>query len=170
MWLFLEGRRQLVLMALLAISVSLVLVAGILQATNLNVGSSGPYQPTTDVMQDFTDMTNRLRLSNGLLPLEPSPNLELSAKAKLASMANDGYWGHYGPGNESFSKYIWQYEPNATLAGENLARCFSGHKEAFDGLINSPTHYKVLTGDFSKVGVASRNQDGCESIVMHFSK
>lgn len=169
MRLFYRGRQSFV-MAFLSIIISIAYLAGVVHASTLSVGGDDVYIPESTVMEEFTDMTNQLRQDKGLSILEPSENLEESAKAKLADMDTKEYWGHYGPNNGSFSRFIWEQDPKALAVGENLARCFSGYKEAFVGLVNSPTHYAVLTGSFTKVGIASEITDyGCESIVMHFS-
>lgn len=129
------------------------------------------HQPKTAVMQQFLTKTNQLRATAGKQPLQPNSSLEASARAKLADMQTNHYWGHRSPSNISFSAYIWQEDENAQLVGENLARCYDTYDEAFKALVNSPTHYSVLVGDFTDIGVASQWTDyGCESIVMHVAK
>jgi uncharacterized protein YkwD len=129
------------------------------------------YKSGSSVMESMVDSTNDLRLGLGLPGLEPRQSLEQSAYLKAEAMKNDYYWGHYAPDGTRFSKYIWQKEPSAVLVGENLARCFDNYDMAFKALVNSPTHYAVLTGDFDYIGVSSITlDDGCESIVMHFVK
>ena len=128
------------------------------------------YVPNTEVMKQLVAATNELRQKNGLAPLQPDESLEKSATAKLVDMRADKYWGHYAPDGTSFSAFIWQENDTATSVGENLARCFPTYEAAFTGLVNSPKHYAVLTGNFTYIGVASEiTASGCESIVMHVS-
>lgn len=173
MWLFFEGRPQRVLLALLAIIILILSFVGIVQATNGSraVATEEDYKASTKVMADFVFMTNALRRKYSLNELKPSGELEASAYLKLDDMASGKYWGHYGPNKTSFSKFIWQELPSSYKVGENLARCFDNHEDAFKALVNSPTHFAVLTTtDFNQVGIASKVQEnGCESIVMHFS-
>ena len=128
------------------------------------------YSSKSDVMQTLTQKTNELRATKNLPALMQSQKLELSANDKLRNMQEQRYWGHYAPDGSSFSQYIWQYDNDAQLVGENLARCYVNYDAAFAALVNSPTHYQVLMGDFTHIGISSQLlQDGCESIVMHFS-
>lgn len=129
------------------------------------------YDSRSAVMLAFVQRTNDLRAKNNLPALTPSQQLEQSAIAKLQDMQQSQYWGHYSPSGQSFSRFIWQYDEDAELVGENLARCFETYDAAFAALVNSPLHYKVLTGDFTNIGVASqKTASGCESIVMHVSR
>jgi uncharacterized protein YkwD len=132
--------------------------------------SQSVYAPKTVVMQQFVLKTNELRRQYDLPELVPDAALETSAEAKLRDMSTQKYWGHYSPGGTSFSSFIWSQKDDAITVGENLARCFDSYDAAFAGLVASPTHFKVLTGDFSNIGVASEiTPGGCESIVMHVS-
>lgn len=156
----------------------LLLACGVLAAillTNLFspstvARSQNVYLSDTAVMQQMVALTNALRKEKQLAPLEPSAALERSAQAKLHDMSENQYWGHYRPDGASFSRFIWAEDASAVTVGENLARCFNTYQDAFHGLVDSPTHYRVLTGDYSYIGVASTIlPNGCESIVMHVS-
>lgn len=155
-----------------AFLVAALLIFMIIEFSSVQLAIGQPaYQPKTDVMKSMVDDTNKLRFNLGLPALEPKESLEKSAYLKADVMNRDYYWGHYSPDGTRFSEYIWQTEPEASLVGENLARCFDNYDLAFRALANSPTHYAVLTGNFNFVGVSSIVQpDGCESIVMHFAK
>ena len=159
---------------MLFIIVFALLSAAIVFSLAINKGiatGQSAYSSQSEVMQDFVRFTNELRKSKNLPTLEQSEQLEQSAIAKLEDMQQQQYWGHYTPNGQSFSRFIWQYDVDAQLVGENLARCFDSHEAAFNALVQSPTHYKVLTGDFSNIGVASqKTSSGCESIVMHVSR
>jgi uncharacterized protein YkwD len=155
-----------------------ILLAGVLLAsiffaifvTEPEAIGQNAYTPKSSVMKQMIQSTNKLRLQNGLQPLVASESLENSAYLKLDDMKNNNYWGHYAPDGTSFSSFIWDEDSSARLVGENLARCFDSYDAAFDGLVQSPKHYGVLTGDFVYIGVASEyTANGCESIVMHVS-
>lgn len=135
--------------------------------------ASGQQQYVTNsaVMQAMVQKTNDLRGKQALETLLPSEQLVNSATAKLADMQQKNYWSHYAPDGTSFSSFVWQYDSDANVVGENLAYCYQNYDDAFNALVASPTHYAVLTGEFTNIGIASQTlANGCESIVMHVSK
>lgn len=155
-----------------ALGIIITLVAATIVPFASRSVASGQQQFVTNtaVMQVMLQKTNDLRKAQGLNTLLPSEELVSSANAKLADMQQKNYWSHYAPDGASFSGFIWQYDTDASLVGENLARCYQSYDEAFAALVASPTHYAVLTGKFTNVGIASSTlADGCESIVMHVS-
>ena len=159
-------RRTVVLLALALLLVIVVLFS----SARLAAGGTTVSAPNSAVMTTLLQKTNDLRRVKGLDTLRPSAELERSALAKGTDMVAGRYWAHRSPDGTSFSAYIWDELPNATIVGENLAHCYASHDDAFTALVNSPTHYAVLTGDFVSLGVASViDNNGCESIVMHFS-
>ncbi len=129
------------------------------------------YVSQSQAMQELVQRTNQLRVQKDLPTLQQSRQLEQSAVDKLQNMQQMDYWGHRSPDGASFSQFIWQYDTEAQLVGENLARCFDSYDAAFTALVASPAHYAVLTGEFTNIGVASQKMaNGCESIVMHVSR
>ena len=62
--------------------------------------------------------------------------------------------------------------PRADRVGENLARCFDSRQEAFDALVASPTHYAIMTGQFTNFGVSEveDSASGCTYTTMHFAQ
>lgn len=162
--------RHRVVLLMLAGVIAASLFLSILFVTRTAASSVLAYTPQTVVMQQMLQMTNDLRQQYGLPELIASNNLKTSAQNKLEDMRKSGYWGHYNPNGTSFSRFIWDQNTKAATVGENLARCFDDYAAAFDGLVASPTHFAVLTGDFTYIGVASEvTANGCESIVMHVS-
>jgi uncharacterized protein YkwD len=154
---------------LVGVLLTSIFIASILFSDSVASGETS-YTPKTEVMKQIVAETNELRRQNGLKPLQPDASLEKSAYAKLSDMRSATYWGHYAPDGTSFSAFIWQENDAATSVGENLARCYATYDAAFTGLVNSPKHFAVLTGDFTYIGVASEiTANGCESIVMHVS-
>lgn len=120
----------------------------------------------------YIQQINQLRSSLGKKPLEYSALLEKSASLKARDMVSNNYWSHYSPNGESFSDFIWRQSPNSQKVGENLARCFVTRDSAFKALVASPTHYEIMVGDFTNVGVSELTNvtDGCVYSVFHFAK
>lgn len=120
----------------------------------------------------FIDQINQLRATVNEKPLTYRAELETSASLKARDMLQDKYWGHYSPNGESFADFIWKQTPASQRVGENLARCFVTRGAAFEALVNSPTHYQVMTGDFTSVGVSElkNTNDNCTYTVFHFAK
>jgi uncharacterized protein YkwD len=156
----------LIAAALLASASATLFYTARLQADDRQI-----YNSSTAVMQRMVELNNDLRSTKELAPLRENRALEVSAQTKLQEMSTLKYWGHYTDDGLSFSRFIFDQEPNSELVGENLARCYSSHDAAFVALMKSPTHYLVMMGDFTDVGVASFiDKDGCEYIVMHYAK
>jgi uncharacterized protein YkwD len=120
----------------------------------------------------YIQQMNQLRSTIGKGPLEYSSLLEKSASLKARDMVSNNYWGHYSPNGESFSDFIWRQSPDSQKVGENLARCFVTRESAFKALVASPTHYDIMVGDFTNVGVSELTNvnDGCVYAVFHFAK
>ncbi len=162
--------RSLRLFLVFAIAIVCTVVVLVISNRGIATGQSS-YVTQSQVMQQFTQFTNELRARQNLPAMQQNRQLEQSAIAKLQDMQQLNYWGHRSPEGDSFSYFIWQYDADAQLVGENLARCFESYDAAFAALVKSPAHYAVLTGDFTDIGVASQKMtNGCESIVMHVSR
>lgn len=120
----------------------------------------------------YIDQINKLRAEDKKQPLVYKAALETSASLKVRDMLRQGYWSHYSPSGESFADFIWRQNPASERVGENLARCFVTWDSAFSALVNSPTHYQIMVGDFTAVGVSelANPSDGCTYTVFHFAK
>ncbi len=120
----------------------------------------------------YIDQINILRASLGEAPLSFMPELEVSASLKAKSMMAENYWAHYSPSGESFADFIWRQTPDSQRVGENLARCFATRDSAYEALVKSPTHYQIMIGDFTSMGVSElvNSNDGCTYTVLHFAK
>jgi len=114
---------------------------------------------------------NDLRYKNNLAPLTLDIRLNESASAKAIDMINNQYFSHWAPNGKSFSDFIWHDSPRAITVGENLAKCFKSREDAFAALVNSPTHYAIMVGNFTNFGVAEKydSHTNCTQTVMHFS-
>ncbi|MBP9813378.1 CAP domain-containing protein [Candidatus Saccharibacteria bacterium] len=120
----------------------------------------------------YIDQINQLRASLSEKPLYYKAELETSASFKARDMLQDKYWGHYSPSGDSFADFIWQQTPTSQRVGENLARCFATRDSAYEALVKSPTHYQIMIGDFTSMGVSElvNSNDGCTYTVLHFAK
>ena len=120
----------------------------------------------------YVNAVNSLRTSHGLAPLIIDARLTTSATQKGNDMVLQKYWAHFAPNGTSFSDYIWGASPRADRVGENLARCFDSRQEAFDALVASPTHYAIMTGQFTNFGVSEveDSASGCTYTTMHFAQ
>jgi uncharacterized protein YkwD len=120
----------------------------------------------------YIEKINNLRASLGKSYLFYKPALERSAVFKAQDMINNKYWGHFSPYGSSFSDFIWRQSPFSEKVGENLAKCYESRNDAFRALVNSPSHYEIMVGDFTHVGIAERVnlENGCNYTVLHFAK
>ncbi len=120
----------------------------------------------------YIEKINNLRASVGKPYLFYKPALERSAAYKAQDMINNNYWGHFSPYGSSFSDFIWRETPFSEKVGENLAKCYDSRNDAFRALVESPTHYEIMVGDFTHVGISERINlsDGCTYTVLHFAK
>lgn len=160
----------------IAFMLVIVIFAGI-STSALSPASSGQALASPSLIPSsadlfYIDQINKLRLSLGEKPLSYMPELEVSASLKARSMITENYWAHYSPSGESFADFIWRQTPGSQRVGENLARCFSSRSLAYEALLNSPTHYKIMTGDFSSMAASElvNTNDGCTYTVLHFAK
>lgn len=85
------------------------------------------------------ELTNELRESQNLKPLQPDPKLEESSEKKIDNILATKNFSH-----EGFSGFLGAAEYDYKLAGENLARGFYSAEEAIQAWKASPTHYANL--------------------------
>jgi uncharacterized protein YkwD len=119
----------------------------------------------------YLNSVNNLRAERGLPPMVIDARLTASAVKKSNDMVIQKYWEHYAPNGTSFSDFIWGDSPKAIHVGENLARCFVTRNDAFKALVASPTHYAIMVGSFTNLGVSEVKDtaSGCTYTTMHFS-
>lgn len=130
-----------------------------------------PIITRSDAEVYYLNAVNSLRASRGLTPLVVDARLTSSASQKGNDMVLQKYWAHFAPNGTSFSDYIWRTSPDAQRVGENLARCFDSRQDAFDALVASPSHYAIMTGQFTNFGVSEVEDaaSGCTYVTMHFA-
>lgn len=119
---------------------------------------SGPVIMNGDsevMAENIITYTNFERRNNSLGGLYENKNLSEAAKAKLTDMFAKNYWDHRGPSGETAWNFIDESGYSYKLAGENLARGFTGSEDAVKAWMASPTHRaNILNNRFKEIGVA----------------
>ncbi|MDC3417416.1 CAP domain-containing protein [Aquibacillus salsiterrae] len=108
------------------------------------------------------DLTNAIRVRNGLSPLTWSEPARKTARNHSIDMAENNYFGHTNPQGQSPFNRMDEDNISFWTAGENLAMGQSSSIFANEGLMNSPGHRKIiLKEDFEmlSVGVAFNKED-----------
>lgn len=119
---------------------------------------------TTDPM---LQEINRIRAEAGLPSLVEDQRLSLSAGAKARDLAERDYWSHDTPDGQSFSELVYEYSPDVSAVGENLAKCYNDPVPAW---VASQSHYENMLGNWTYWGGGSATGNECNYIVNHFSK
>lgn len=110
---------------------------------------------------------NDIRGEAGLPPLVEDRRLSLSAEAKAKDLVDRDYWSHDTPDGQGFFNLVYEYSPDVSAVGENLARCYDDPVPAW---VASPGHYENMMADWKYWGSGSAADDRCNYIVNHFSK
>ena len=115
-------------------------------------------------------LINQERARNGLGELRLNDKLNTSAQLKANDMKEFDYWAHDNPnGTEPWHFFeLAGYEYEA--AGENLAKNYDTPTATVEAWIASPTHYDVLMGDYTEVGLGYVSYGDTEITVGHFAR
>lgn len=169
---FVERMRLAVALLLVVLVFSSVSLQAASPSAKNSVAKANNNQLVNPADIFYINKINNLRSKAGKPPLAYNAVLEQSAYLKARDMVSNNYWGHYSPSGESFSDFIWRQSPDSQRVGENLARCFVTRQSAFEALVASPTHYAIMVGDFSTIGVSelANTNDGCTYTILHFAK
>jgi uncharacterized protein YkwD len=110
-------------------------------------------RPRPDLEARMLELLNRERVSAGLKPLAPDPELTEVARRHSADMFARGYFAHDTPeGRDPFDR-MREANVRFVSAGENLALAPTV-QVAHRGLMNSPGHRaNILHKDFGRVGI-----------------
>ena len=105
--------------------------------------------------EELIDLTNQVRLENGLSALELNSDLTQAATQKAADMIAKNYWAHTSPDGQTpwyfFKDAGYQY----LYAGENLARDFLDSGSVIEAWLSSPTHKdNLLSNRYQDIGIA----------------
>lgn len=114
-------------------------------------------------------LTNDTRVKAGKRSLLYSYELEQVSMAKSKDMCEKKYFAHDYNG-ESWTRFINQSGIDYSIAGENLARRYQTPTEAVQALINSPTHYENIIGDYTHIGVYTEPCGGLNLTTQTFAK
>lgn len=147
--------KKLVALIGVAVVAVILVMAGIEALINKHLPtpstSAAAYtQPT------LVDLVNQVRIKGGKPPLTADPLLDQAAQARIAFTVNQGIWNHVGANGEQWYSIDEQYAPNRTSYGENLARCYNSNQAVVTGWVNSPKHYAIMMGDYSKFGESTQ--------------
>lgn len=103
---------------------------------------------TPDLMSQeskrIVNLTNDLRVSLQLAPLQESAVLNQAAYNKAQDMLVQQYFAHLGPDGKRVSSWLKNAGYDYLMAGENLAIGFASADEVVEAWKNSPTHYANL--------------------------
>jgi uncharacterized protein YkwD len=110
-------------------------------------------RPRPELEAQMLELVNRERVSVGLRPLAPDPELTEVARRHSADMFARGYFAHQTPeGRDPFDR-IRDAGVVFRIAGENLALAPT-LSIAHTGLMNSPGHRaNILRTEFGRVGI-----------------
>jgi uncharacterized protein YkwD len=110
-------------------------------------------RPRPELEAEMLKLVNRERVSAGLKPLAPDPELTEVARRHSAEMFARGYFAHDTPeGLDPFDR-MREAKIRFVTAGENLALAPT-LQLAHTGLMNSPGHRaNILSKDFGRAGI-----------------
>lgn len=113
--------------------------------------------------------TNYARGAEKLPLLKYSEELEEVSKQKSNDMCVNNYFSHDYKGR-NWTHFIDNSEITYKQAGENLAKGYQTAPEAVQALLNSPTHYENIMGDYTHIGVYTTSCDGKNYTTQTFAK
>lgn len=114
-------------------------------------------------------LTNDNRDQNGKNKLKYSLELEKVSQEKSKDMCKNDYFSHDYNG-ESWTRFIKQSGIDYSAAGENLAKGYSTSEDAMKALMNSPTHYDNIMGDYTHIGIYTEECGGKMLTTQTFAK
>jgi hypothetical protein len=113
---------------------------------------------TPDLMREesakIIDLTNQLRVRQGVSNLKTSELLAQAAYQKAEDMLYQQYFSHIGPNQKKAGDWASQNGYQYLVIGENLAMGFAGSEEVVNAWVKSPTHYANLIDPlYQEIGV-----------------
>lgn len=100
--------------------------------------------------EQIYQLTNELRESQNLPPLQRDPKLEQSSEMKVDNIVSTKNFSHGG-----LQDYLASADYSYKLAGENLARGFYSAEEAIEAWKQSPTHYaNLIDPNYRDIGIS----------------
>jgi hypothetical protein len=102
------------------------------------------------------DLTNQVRVENGLRPLFYNQALYEAATMKGADMVTRNYFAHFAPDGTSPWHWIRKAGYSFLFAGENLAINFRNSHAVTEAWMNSPKHRaNILDSRYEDIGIAT---------------
>lgn len=125
--------------------------------------------------QQIIALTNRVRVENGLAPLDPAQALTISAQHRAQDMSDKQYFSHVSPEGKRLDDFLKNAHYDYAEAGENLAIGFSDANEVVDAWMKSPGHYaNLVKPSYEQIGVGLEGgvYDGQPTVFVaqHFGK
>ncbi|MFA6973325.1 MAG: CAP domain-containing protein [Parcubacteria group bacterium] len=106
-------------------------------------------------VESVVDLTNQVRMKEGLAPLVLNEKLVRSAMDKAADMLAHDYFAHTSPAGVTPWDWISRNKYDYKYAGENLAMGFAKAETQQQAWMNSPTHRQnILNAHYQEIGVA----------------
>lgn len=112
------------------------------------------------------------REEKGLKEVEFNWRLWESSREKALQIERTCEWDHFIDNEKKFSRLVKQTGQDFEIVGEVLARGFKKPENVVKGWENSPSHAKIVLGDYREFGVYSWKSECDEKIyvVSHFIK
>ncbi|MFC5604843.1 S-layer homology domain-containing protein [Sporosarcina koreensis] len=134
-----------------------------------------PLPPVIDVSEnaiETIDLVNKERTGKGVKALSHDLELSKIAQIKAEDMAKHGYFDHTSPTHGTVGEMLATFNYTWTSYGENIAKGYRTPKEAVNGWIKSPGHYKnMMNTTFTNIGSGyATTSDGTTYWVHLFSK
>ncbi len=125
--------------------------------------------------QQIIALTNRVRVENGLTPLDPAQALAISAQGRAQDMSEKQYFSHVSPEGKRLDDFLKNAHYDYAEAGENLAIGFSDANDVVDAWMKSPGHYaNLVKPSYEQIGVGLEGgvYDGQPTVFVaqHFGK
>lgn len=141
----------------------------------LNIAASEPVEPYSyfsdceGYAKEVYCETNSARISEKLPLLKYSDELEEVSRLKSEDMCKNNYFSHDYNGRR-WTYFIKSIGIDYKKAGENLAKGYQTAPEALQALLNSPSHYDNIMGDYTHIGVYTASCGGKNYTTQTFAK
>ena len=105
--------------------------------------------------EKIIELTNIEREKMGLSSLSENPALDTAATSKAYNMFEENYWAHFAPSGKTPWDFILGSGYKFSVAGENLAKNFSGPEDVVTAWMASPSHKEnIINSKYKDIGIA----------------
>jgi uncharacterized protein YkwD len=119
---------------------------------------------TDEIANEILEITNNIRVQNGLSALTLDKDLTAAAAYHAKDMYDNNYFDHTSKDGTDFYTRIRRFTTSYTTLGENIAKGNMTAEEVMDLWMNSEGHRaNILNADYKHVGIAQYN--GCYFVV-----